>query len=56
MSIGALLLGYMSTTKGLQFKKMDLHVHTPASGDYQGGSPTPAQIVKRAHPWNDCDG
>lgn len=38
----------MTSTKGLQFKKIDLHVHTPASGDYQGGSPTPAQIVQRA--------
>lgn len=33
---------------GLQFRKLDLHVHTPASSDFRDKSVTADQIVKRA--------
>ena len=39
----------MNTTKGLQFKKMDLHVHTSASTDHKDAKPPTAEdIVNRA--------
>lgn len=31
---------------GLKYKKMDLHVHTPASHDFKNKEITPEQIVK----------
>ncbi len=35
-------------SKGLHYKKMDLHVHTPASADFKPKSITPKQIVAKA--------
>ena len=33
---------------GLSFKKLDLHIHTPASQDFRDRNVTPEQIVERA--------
>ena len=33
-------------SKGLKYKKMDLHVHTPASHDFKDKEITPEQIVE----------
>lgn len=33
---------------GLSFKKLDLHIHTPASQDFRDKNVTPKQIVDRA--------
>jgi len=38
----------MGSQIGLRFKKCDLHVHTPASNDYQDKAVTPEQIVAAA--------
>lgn len=38
----------MTKTAGLKFEKFDLHVHTPASFDFNDKTVTPAQIVKEA--------
>lgn len=38
----------MSISKGLQFKKFDLHVHTPASPDFKDKKVTPENIVDAA--------
>lgn len=37
----------MSPTKGLRFRKLDLHVHSPESKDFKGMA-TPGQIVAAA--------
>ena len=34
--------------KGLRWRKLDLHVHTPASADYSGPRVTPDEFVARA--------
>jgi hypothetical protein len=45
----ALMYRKMSYRKGLEFKRFDLHVHTPASSDaYKEGRPTPEEIVEAA--------
>jgi len=38
----------MTNFKGLEFKKIDLHVHTPASEDYKDKRVTPEEIVDTA--------
>jgi predicted metal-dependent phosphoesterase TrpH len=38
----------MSITQGLKFKKLDLHVHTPASACFVGENVTPEAIVSEA--------
>lgn len=38
----------MANTKGLQFKKLDLHVHTPASDDFTERHAKPEDIVNEA--------
>jgi len=38
----------MSFSQGLKFKKFDLHVHTPASTDYEDKQATPEDIVNSA--------
>ncbi len=34
--------------KGLQFRKMDLHIHTPASRCYENSEHTPEEIIQSA--------
>ena len=38
----------MTKTSGLKFKKFDLHVHTPASEDYEDKGVTAENIVDQA--------
>jgi len=38
----------MSNSKGLEFKKIDLHIHTPASDDYEDKKVTAEDIVNAA--------
>lgn len=38
----------MTRTAGLNFQKFDLHVHTPASGDFRNKNITPEEIVETA--------
>lgn len=38
----------MTNSKGLRFEKFDLHVHTPASYDFNDKTVTPVQIVEEA--------
>jgi hypothetical protein len=38
----------MSGPLGLQFRKLDLHVHTPASRCYHDKAHTPEQVVRAA--------
>lgn len=38
----------MYNSKGLKFKKLDLHIHTPSSDDFRGEGITPDQIVNTA--------
>ena len=34
--------------KGSEWRKWDLHVHTPASYDWHGGEVTPEELVEKA--------